>query len=163
MNSLFPPTHWSTLLIIPGLLLGYTVHELAHAFSAYYLGDDAQVERGKITLNPLRHISWFGAVAFLLVGIGWPNPLQVSRAEFKDRPAALGFIALAGPVASFTFGLAALLATLVMAALLVYFSGAAPDEVLGLMCPALSGQPPQSFGLAALTMAFTSKIAVASF
>jgi Zn-dependent protease len=163
MNSFFPAPHWSNLLIIPGLILGYTVHELAHTFFAYYLGDYTQVERGKFTLNPFRHLSWFGTVAFLLVGIGWPNPLQVSRAEFKDRPLSLGLIALAGPLASFTFGLAALLGTLFMAALLTYFSKASPNTVMGLMFPPPSGELPQTFDLPALTMAFTSKIAIASF
>ena len=66
MEDLFPNIHWTNLLIIPGLLIGYTIHELAHAFAAYFLGDYSQVERGKITLNPFRHISWFGFFSFLL-------------------------------------------------------------------------------------------------
>ncbi|MEM7346840.1 MAG: hypothetical protein AAF485_21585 [Chloroflexota bacterium] len=78
MNELFPNFGWANLLIIPGILIGYTVHELGHALTAYYLGDHSQVERGKITLNPLEHISWFGALAFILFGIGWPK-LRVGK------------------------------------------------------------------------------------
>ena len=129
MENLFPNVHWTNLLIIPGLLIGYTVHELAHAFAAYFLGDYSQVERGKITLNPFRHISWFGFFAFLLFGIGWANPLEANPQNFKRKHLAMCLMAAAGPVASFTLCIAGLLLTLSIAAALVYGSGATTDEV----------------------------------
>ena len=163
MESLFPNLHWTNFLIIPGLLIGYTVHELAHAFAAYFLGDTSQVERGKITLNPFRHISWFGSFAFLLFGIGWPNPLEANPNTFKRKYVDMGLIALAGPVASFTLSLSALLFTLSIAALLVYSSGATTDTVLAYLNFPLAANLPQSLNLQAMLMAFTSYIAVASF
>lgn len=162
MSSIFPDLHWTNLLIIPGLLVGYTVHELAHALAAYYFGDYSQVERGKFTLNPFRHISWFGSIAFLLIGIGWPNPLEISRQNYKNKPLALGLTALCGPLISLTFGLAALLFTLLMAALLVYNSGITTDGILQFLFPVLIQDRPQSFDMQALAIAFTSKVAIAS-
>lgn len=162
MNETFTFFHWTNLLIIPGLLVGYTVHELAHAFSAYALGDTSQVERGKITLNPFRHISWFGTFAFLVIGIGWPNPLEINRQTFKDRPVALGLVALAGPFASFTFSLAALMFTLMLGSSLVYTTGTSTDDILQFLFPATVDQLTE-FNLQALTIAFTSKVAIASF
>lgn len=50
-NSLFDIWHWSNVLILPGLLIGFTVHELGHAVTAYFLGDMSQVQEGKITIN----------------------------------------------------------------------------------------------------------------
>jgi Zn-dependent protease len=155
--------HWTNLLIIPGLLIGYTIHELAHAFVAYFLGDTSQVERGKITLNPFRHISWFGLFAFLLFGIGWPNPLEANPNHFKRKYMDMALIALAGPVASFTLSLAALLLTLSMAALLVYGSGATTDTVLAYLNFPLAANLPQSLNLQAVLMAFTRYIAIANF
>ena len=162
MSEIFPLFHWTNLLIIPGMLVGYVVHELAHALTAYILGDYSQVERGKITLNPFRHISWFGSMAFLILGIGWPNPVEINMQTFKDRPLALTVVALAGPFFSFTFCLAALLFTLTLGSLLVYTSGSTTDNILLLLFPTATDLP-ATFNLQALTIAFTSKVAVASF
>lgn len=162
MNEFFPPFHWTNLLIIPGLLIGYTIHELAHAFTAYFLGDYSQVERGKITLNPTRHISWFGAFTFILFGFGWPKQMETNPSYLKHRYLDLFFIALAGPLASFTFSLASMLLTLLIAASLVYLSGVSTDEILQFLFP-LAQNLPQTLDLQAWSIALTSRLAVASF
>lgn len=163
MQEFFPQIHWTNLLIIPGLLIGYTAHELGHAFTAYFLGDYSQVERGKITLNPLRHISWFGSFAFILFGIGWPNPMEANPHNFKRKHLAICLIALSGPLASFTLSLAGLLLTLTLAAALVYGSGASTDEVFRFLNFPVIARLPDSLNLQAVAMAFTGHIALASF
>lgn len=162
MENLFPGLHWTNLLIIPALLIGYTVHELAHAFTAYTLGDHSQVERGKITLNPFRHISFFGSFAFVLFGIGWANPLEANAQNFKNRHLGMFLTAIAGPLASFTLALAGMLLTLLVAAVLVYGSGATTDEVFAFLFPTTENLP-KTLNVQALAMAFTSNIAIASF
>lgn len=162
MNDFFPPFHWTNLLIIPGLLIGYTIHELAHAFTAYFLGDYSQVERGKITLNPIQHISWFGTFTFILLGFGWPKPMEANPYYLKRRYLDLFLIALAGPIASFTFSLAGLLLTLLIAALLVYLSGLSTDEILQFLFP-LATNLPETLDLQAWAIALTSRLALASF
>lgn len=161
MDNLFPFLHWTNLLIIPGLLIGYTVHELGHALAAYFLGDTSQVERGKITLNPVAHISWTGFGAFLLFGLGWPKTLRINPHYFKRGYLDLCLVALAGPAASLTFGLAALLLTLVIAAALVYASGVTTNQVFPYVFRS-DANLPETFDLQALSIAFTSNIARAS-
>ncbi|MEW5957984.1 MAG: tetratricopeptide repeat protein [Chloroflexota bacterium] len=162
MNSFFPSLHWTNLLIIPGLLIGYTVHELGHALTAYFLGDTSQVEQGKITLNPLAHLSWFGALSFLLFGVGWPKPMQANPHHFKRRYLDLFLVAVSGPLASLTLALSGLLLTLSVAATVVYVSGSPTDRVLAFLFPA-SSQLPHSLDLQAWTMALTGKIVSVSF
>lgn len=162
MSDFFPNWHWTNLLIIPGLLIGYTVHELAHALVAYFLGDYSQVERGKITLNPLEHISWFGSLAFIIFGIGWPKPLRADPQNFRRKHLGMSLIAIAGPIVSFTFCLVGLLLTLTVAAVLVYSSGTTTDEIFLFLFPPTADLP-QTLDLQALSMAFTSHLAMANF
>jgi len=162
MDNLLPGLHWTNLLIIPALLVGYTVHELGHAFTAYFLGDYSQVERGKITLNPFRHISWFGSLAFVLFGIGWPNALQANAQNFKNKHLGMFLTAVAGPVASFTLALTGMLLTLLVAAMLVYGSGATTDQVFAFLFPTTTNLP-ENLNVQALAMAFTGNIAIVSF
>lgn len=161
MDNLSPLLHWTNLLIIPGLLIGYTVHELGHALAAYFSGDTSQVERGKITMNPLAHISWTGFIAFLLIGLGWPKTLRINPHNLKRTYLDLCLVALSGPLASLTFGLAALLLTLVIAAALVYASGVSTNQVFPYFFRSDTNLP-ETLNLQALSIALTSYIAKAS-
>lgn len=174
MDTLFPFLHWTNLLIVPGLLLGYTVHELGHALAAYFLGDLSQVERGKITLNPFAHVSWPGVVAFLVFGLdwagfiaflffslGWPRPLRVNPQNFKRGSLDVCLVALSGPAASLTFGLLGLMLTLVIAAALVYTSGVSTEQVYPLLFR-VDGTLPATLGVQALSIAFTGYIGLTS-
>ena len=100
-SSFLPNFNWYSLLILPGLLVGFTVHELGHSIAAYLLGDTSQVEKGNLTANPFKHVSWLGAILFVLVGIGWPKPLQFDPKHFKDRFLDTLLVSLAGPTANF--------------------------------------------------------------
>jgi Zn-dependent protease len=106
----WPPT-WSTLLLLPALFLGFTVHELSHALVAYLLGDTSQVERKRLSFNPLRHVSWVGLVVFLLFGFGWAKPVWVDHSRFRIRNQAFGvfLVSISGAAANLLLGLLALL------------------------------------------------------
>ena len=65
------------------IFLTMPVHEYAHAFAAYKLGDHTQKYAGRLTLNPFAHIDWFGALCILLAGFGWAKPVQVNPYYFK--------------------------------------------------------------------------------
>jgi Zn-dependent protease len=161
MNDFLPPLHWTNLLVIPGLLIGYTMHELGHAVVAYLLGDYSQVERGKITLNPFEHISWFGSLAFILLGIGWPKPLQANPYNFKRKYLGMFLVAISGPLASLTLGLTGLLLTLGIGAALVHLSGATTDRVLLFLFP-IPTNLPEALNVQAWALAFTGYIVKAS-
>jgi Zn-dependent protease len=73
------------------------VHEFAHSYAAYKLGDHSQKYSGRLTLNPFAHIDWFGALCILLAGFGWAKPVAVNGYNFKNHKRDMAITALAGP------------------------------------------------------------------
>lgn len=128
---LWPPT-WSTLLLIPVLFVGFTVHELGHAIVAYLLGDVGQVERRRLSFNPLRHVSWVGLVVFLLFGLGWAKPVQVDPRRFKVRNQAFGMllVSLAGAAANLVTAVAVLGGMMATVFIVWVAGGASPLSVI---------------------------------
>ena len=72
----------SILYALPGILIGMTVHEWAHAFAAYKLGDPTAKNLGRMTLNPFAHVDLYGFLCLLLLGFGWARPVPVK--EFQE-------------------------------------------------------------------------------
>jgi Zn-dependent protease len=92
------------------LLIAFTVHELAHAISADYLGDRTPRRMGRITLNPIAHLDPFGTVLLILVGFGWAKPVMVNPYNMRGNPRTnMALVAAAGPASNLIMaGLAAL-------------------------------------------------------
>jgi Zn-dependent protease len=83
------------------LLVAFTIHELAHAVTADYLGDPTPRRMGRITLNPLAHLDPFGTIMLLISGFGWAKPVMVSPLNLKGNPrTSMAIVALAGPVSN---------------------------------------------------------------
>ena len=78
------------------LLFALSVHEYAHAFVAYKCGDNTAALYGRLTVNPLKHIDYFGALMLLLVGFGWAKPVPVNFNNLKHRKRDSVFVSLAG-------------------------------------------------------------------
>ena len=91
----------TALWMLPGLVIGLTVHECAHAWSASLLGDGFARRQGRVSFNPLRHLSPLGTlVIFLGLPFGWGKPVLVNIYNFK-RPRWDYFLSsLAGPAAN---------------------------------------------------------------
>jgi Zn-dependent protease len=92
------------LWLIP-LILSLTVHEWAHAYSAFRLGDDTAARQGRMTLNPLPHIDPFGTILCPLLGVpfGWAKPVPVNPHRFRrDVTMRTGMMitAAAGPLSN---------------------------------------------------------------
>ena len=68
----------SILLSLPIVLLSLSVHETAHGFVAYKLGDPTAHSLGRLTLNPLKHLDPIGFLCMVLCGFGWANPVPVN-------------------------------------------------------------------------------------
>lgn len=101
---------WQGLLLklisIPLIFACMTVHECAHGYIAYKMGDNTAKNAGRLTLNPLKHIDWFGALAMFLVGFGWAKPVPVNPYNFKKSGAkGIVWVSLAGPISNLLFGL----------------------------------------------------------
>lgn len=86
------------LIITVGvLILSFTLHELSHGLAAYLMGDKTAKYNGRLSLNPLRHIDWFGFLMLLVARIGWAKPVPVNAYNFKDPKKGMAVTAFAGP------------------------------------------------------------------
>ncbi len=103
------------LAVIP-VILAITLHEAAHGYAAWAMGDDTAKRAGRLSLNPLAHIDKFGTIllpGFLLVSqlltigrvavmFGWAKPVPVSAWRFKHPRQQMMLVAAAGPAMNFT-------------------------------------------------------------
>ncbi len=93
---------WSVLYgllsaIIPSLLC-ITLHELAHGWVAWKLGDNTAKDCGRLTLNPIKHIDPIGLVMMVALRFGWAKPVPVDMRNFKNPKRGMAITALAGPM-----------------------------------------------------------------
>ncbi len=90
------------------VLLCLTVHETCHGLAALALGDPTAKSMHRLSLDPLRHIDWFGLLMMLTVGFGWAKPVPVDPRYFRRPKQGMALTALAGPLSNFALALAAL-------------------------------------------------------
>ena len=95
---------------LAAVLLCLTVHESCHGLAAYVLGDPTARREHRLSLNPLRHIDWFGLLMMFVAGFGWAKPVPVNPNYFKKPKQGMALTALAGPVSNFLLALLMLLA-----------------------------------------------------
>jgi Zn-dependent protease len=83
------------------LLIAFTIHELAHAVTADYLGDPTPRRMGRITLNPLKHLDPFGTIMLIIAGFGWAKPVMVNPMNMRGNPrTSMAIVAIAGPLSN---------------------------------------------------------------
>ncbi|MEI8143207.1 MAG: site-2 protease family protein [Candidatus Berkelbacteria bacterium] len=80
---------------ILALIIGFTVHEFAHAFAANQLGDDTAKLMRRLTLNPLAHLDPLGTIFLLAFGFGWGKPVEINPNRLKSRTDEI-IVSLAG-------------------------------------------------------------------
>jgi len=90
----------TALIWLPGLIVGITVHEAAHAITAKWLGDNTAEQMGRVSLNPLRHLSLLGTIALFIVGFGWGKPVVVNVENFEKPRLYYMLSSLAGPASN---------------------------------------------------------------
>lgn len=86
-------------VVIGFLVIGITVHEFAHAYVAFRLGDPTAKMEGRVTLNPLAHLDPYGIIFFFIVGFGWGKPVPFNPRYLQKKSDELK-IAVAGIVAN---------------------------------------------------------------
>lgn len=90
------------------LATAFSVHEFAHAWTANYFGDDTPRQDGRLTLNPAAHLDPLGSLMLIVAGFGWAKPVRVNPYALQRRsPAALMWVALAGPMSNLFMAIAA--------------------------------------------------------
>lgn len=82
------------------LFTAMPVHECAHAWAAEKLGDDTAKRQGRVTLNPLAHLSLWGSLLLIFAGFGWGKPVQIDARNFKNPRKGMMLSALAGPASN---------------------------------------------------------------
>jgi len=112
------PKQWlmEKLLLLPGIIIGLSLHEFGHAAVAYKLGDDTPKLQGRVTVNPMAHIDWMGLAALFFCGFGWGQPVQINPYNFRHRRRDELCVALAGVVVNL---LVAVLFTIIAKVLLI--------------------------------------------
>jgi Zn-dependent protease len=126
---------------LPVLLLALTLHEYAHGYVAYRLGDPTAKQEGRLTFNPIKHLDPIGTLAFLFLPFGWAKPVPVNAAYFQNPRLGMLWVAIAGPATNFALA----------------FISAIFLHLLYSVAPLLSGAPGFTFVAAPLSfILFTS-------
>lgn len=86
------------IYLLPGILLGFTFHEFAHAQTAVWLGDDTPRYQGRLSANPFVHIDIWGFLLIIVAGFGWAKPVQINPNNFKNKRRDDILVSLAGPI-----------------------------------------------------------------
>jgi len=97
--DLDPATLISRIIV---LIIAFTVHEFAHAWTANQFGDSTPEYHGRLTLNPLVHLDPMGSLMLLFAGFGWAKPVPVNPYTLQRHSrSALMWVSLAGPLSNF--------------------------------------------------------------
>ena len=87
-----------TALRLPALIISLSCHEFAHAWTANRLGDDTAEKEGRLTLNPLAHLSLVGTLFIIFAPFGWAKPVPFHPFNFRSPLRDSGRVAFAGPL-----------------------------------------------------------------
>jgi Zn-dependent protease len=82
------------------ILLALTVHECAHGYFAFRMGDPTAHAQGRLSLNPLRHLDPLGTICLFFAPIGWAKPVPINPLNFRDRRKGILISTAAGPVSN---------------------------------------------------------------
>ena len=115
------------LLMLPGIIIGLSFHEFAHAWMSDKLGDPTPRRQGRVTINPMAHIDQIGFLALLLVGFGWGKPVQIDPGYYKHRRRDEFLVGIAGVTMNL---LIAVIFSLPARAIVKAFNGAAASDFI---------------------------------
>ncbi len=87
------------IAFIIAIVLGITVHEFMHAYTAHRLGDDTARLLGRLSLNPMAHLDPFGTLLLVLAGFGYGKPVPFNESRLRSTM-GVTVVALAGPFAN---------------------------------------------------------------
>lgn len=90
-------------------LIALPIHEYAHAYAAYRMGDYTAARQGRLTVNPLAHLDPIGSVAMLLFGFGWAKPVPINPLNFENPKKSMMLSALAGPLSNLGLALVSMI------------------------------------------------------
>lgn len=98
------------ILSVPGLLLALSMHEFAHGYAAYKMGDNTAKYNGRLSINPFAHLDPIGTLCLFLFHFGWAKPVPINPNNFTNRRRGVIIVSLAGPFMNFLLALLSALA-----------------------------------------------------
>ena len=107
LNLLFKDPLGFILIAIP-LLYSIILHELAHGWVAYRMGDPTAKSLGRLSLNPLKHLDPMGTIMLFIFGFGWAKPVPVNFNQLRDRRKGMILVSAAGIIANMILAFIAL-------------------------------------------------------
>lgn len=87
-------------VVLLAIIVALSVHEFAHALIGYKLGDSTAQRLGRLTLNPMAHIDWYGLLLLVAVGFGWGKPVPFNPYNLKYPKWGPVWVSLAGPISN---------------------------------------------------------------
>ncbi len=90
---------------LPGMLIGFTVHEFSHALAADRLGDPTPRMMGRLTLNPVAHIDPVGFITLIVAHFGWAKPVMTNPSRYKIKRYGFAIVGFAGPFSNLVLGI----------------------------------------------------------
>ncbi|ABR48683.1 peptidase M50 [Alkaliphilus metalliredigens QYMF] len=115
------------LMTLPGILIALSVHEFAHGYTAYLLGDPTAKQYKRLTLNPIAHIDIIGFLMLIFAGFGWAKPVPINPNYFTRRKLGYFLVSIAGPLSNV---LLAIFFSFVLGFQVQYFSNAILNNIL---------------------------------
>lgn len=92
---------YELIYTIPAVLIAISMHEFAHGYVSYRLGDPTPKEKGRLSLNPFAHLDLVGTLCLLIFHFGWAKPVLVNPYYYRNRKKGMLMVALAGPGMNF--------------------------------------------------------------
>ena len=93
------------IIIIFVLLPTIVLHELAHGYVAYWMGDNTAKNMGRLSFNPIDHIDPLGAISLILFKFGWAKPVPINSYNFRKRHLGMFLVSIAGVTVNLILGL----------------------------------------------------------
>jgi Zn-dependent protease len=91
----------SLILTVVATMITLSVYEFSHGLAAYKMGDDTPKIYRRLTLNPLKHIDWLGALCLAVFKFGWAKPVPVNISNIKNPRRGILLVSIAGPLSNF--------------------------------------------------------------
>ena len=93
------------LICTPAVVLfSLSIHEYFHGIASYAMGDPTAKRRGRLTLNPIKHLNPLGTLCMVMFGFGWARPVPVDPRYYKDPKHGMALCGLAGPLINAVIG-----------------------------------------------------------
>ena len=86
------------IYVVPAILIALSLHEFAHGWASYTLGDPTPKAQGRLSINPFHHLDPVGTLLLFFAGFGWAKPVQVDSRYYENPKSDMVKVALAGPI-----------------------------------------------------------------